>query len=118
MARLAFVATVVAVVVALYTLTSASPVEHEKGDSLSQVKSLGEEIRRLSVKVGELEKQVSALRAAPEHTPLFVRASEQVLLPGGIELPTAMQPQPVHDSVPWSYDTCKYVFLGYVALES
>ncbi len=115
MARLVFVTTVLAVFVALYTLTSASPspAEREKGDALGQVKSLVEEVRRLNVKVGELEKQVSALRTASERAPLFVRASEQTLLPEGIELPTAIQPPPARDSLPGSYDTCQYVFPAY-----
>jgi 4-amino-4-deoxy-L-arabinose transferase-like glycosyltransferase len=80
-------------------------------DLVSQARTLAEEDRRLNVRVSELEKHVSALRAV-SGVPLCLGDSERVLSPARIELQAPIELPPLPDPLPWNYDTGLYDFPG------
>jgi outer membrane murein-binding lipoprotein Lpp len=101
MVRFAFVTMVLVALAVFFRFASVSPAQSEKADPANQMKSLSEEVRRLSAKVGELEKQVAVLRTAskrgydPDPAPLMRR----------IETPDYIIEQSLtRDSLPWKVD--------------
>jgi hypothetical protein len=93
MLRLALVTTALAIFIAFSGLASISPAQQKKDslakqkddDLAAQVKTLREEVRRLSARVAELEKQGPSLWTASQQAPPCDEVIPQVLLPAKIE---------------------------------
>ncbi len=97
--------------VAFCPVASVSPAQRDEGDLAAQVKMLVEEVRLLRLRVTELEKQVSHLRATSEPVAVPGVVSGELRLPLTFELPPLVLPPP-RDVLPWNYDTGLYVFPG------
>ena len=145
MIRLTLVTTVLALFIAFYGLTSISPAKQKEGspakqkedDLATQVKTLREEVRRLSARVSELEKQGHSLRTASQQAPPCDGAFPQVLLPAKIEWqipvqgPHACNPLPAYEDAgtrcridfvpypsPWDDDKCAPLRIDYAPFPS
>jgi hypothetical protein len=115
MLRIALVAAVVAILVVVSGLGPVSsaqrkrgcPAQPTEGDLATQVKTLGEEVQRLSAKVAELEQQRPTLWTAMERSSMCLVGdtdSEQTLFPSPTEPPTSVQQSPVRSLLPWKGD--------------
>jgi hypothetical protein len=90
--------------------------EEKEDDLATQVKILREEVRRLSARVAELEKQGPSLWATSQQAPPCDEAFPQVLLPAKIEWQIPIQGPPVHDASPAYNDAgtrCRVDFVPY-----
>ena len=97
--------------VVFWGVASISPAEHKEDSSAkqkerdlaTQVKTLGEEVRRLGARVSELEKQRSPLWTTMEQPPC-PEASEQPLSPVRTEPPASIQQRPPREPLPGNGD--------------
>ena len=124
--RLRFIAGSLVLVAIGTAIAIAAPRDEEPSDSATQLKILGEEVRRLKLEVADLKKQVAELQAARGQAmlPILQFQPAAMSIPAGqpfrwnpparIELPSIIVPAQ-SSYPPQNYDMGLYVFPGFDA---
>jgi hypothetical protein len=113
--------TALPVFIASFTAAHALQPEPEGSDLATQLKALTEEVRRLNLKVIQLEEQVADLQAESRQAGLMPFQTPPTALGIIPRQPLILEPplqwdfppvelRPTRDLLPWNYDTGLYVF--------